>query len=669
MPDNLHDTKPELPHVNSELFSDILEIDDNVELDDDLWSEIDVNNIDLQEYDLDDDLWGEADENENPIQGSQFSLREKYEIIELIGHGGQAKVFKIKERRNLRRVLAVKVIDKNKNTLSRMEISNMSRSYHPNIIKIYSVAQSVGQLFIFMEYFHGVTLYEEIPNLKYEEKMVIICEILDGLRYMHGQKIVHLDMKPKNIMISRIYEKFVVKIIDLGVSTRTVGHGQILGGTDAYKSPEHIKNNAPSIGMDLWSISVVFLQMLSNEINPMNVIKDKQIKKVTMGKHIEEKLKKLKIKTLNPFLRRSMRKSFHMDPNCRYNSSINLKNAILISHRKFRSIIYFFVLNFISMFFFFIGFVWREYSNEYPLTNQDKITMDDINHEKIIESEILSVVNGQFYSGQINQARNSFLEIENSIRNLIQLNKELQPEKEENLNNLLYLVMYYRAYCDFIDIISCEQGDIDNCEYNNSFVHQNIRSIKNILDAGVPNLSLKNINIKEDYKARVNLLIMWINTRWSSIDHRDLINEWTIFGKKYGCNGYYQQSNFWNSMLYLSKGNKEKSMIFANLMVKNYNKIPFFCQIKDLSQKEKYSLIEKSKYIVIQDFYYCNASESMKLDSRLLACAVMDFIDPKLEKTEDCSDYEYSDSFLKTLQLIQSNLAGKGDQLWYFCKK
>jgi eukaryotic-like serine/threonine-protein kinase len=194
-----------------------------------------------------------------------------YKILDKIGSGGMADVYKAKDI-NLNRLVALKFLPPqltaNEETRKRFitEAQSASALDHPNICTIYEIAKSEDdEMFIAMGHYDGETLNQKIScgHMDVKEAVNIINQIAAGLTKAHEKGIIHRDIKPANIMIT---SDGVVKILDFGLAklswqstlTRT---GTMLG-TTVYMSPEQVRGEKVDHRTDIWSLGVVLYEML-----------------------------------------------------------------------------------------------------------------------------------------------------------------------------------------------------------------------------------------------------------------------------------------------------------------------------------------------------------------------------------------------------------------------
>ena len=150
-------------------------------------------------------------------------VAERYEIIEKIGIGGMANVYKAQDIK-LSRTVAVKVLkDEFSEDMTfvnkfRTEAQSAAGLEHPNIVNVYDVGSENGFYYIVMEYVEGITLKDYIKkkgHLSYKEALSITIQVGRGLQAAHEKNIIHRDVKPQNIIISTDGK---VKVTDFGIA-------------------------------------------------------------------------------------------------------------------------------------------------------------------------------------------------------------------------------------------------------------------------------------------------------------------------------------------------------------------------------------------------------------------------------------------------------------------
>lgn len=202
----------------------------------------------------------------------QGLIANRYQIIEKIGHGGAAQVFKAMDTR-LDRLVALKVLHDNHSQASTFtqrfenEARIVARLSHPNLVEIYDADHVDGQYFIVMAYVPGVTLKEYLagrPPLSEHESREIITQVLQGLAVVHDAGLVHRDMKPQNVLMAPDGR---VKITDFGLA-KVLGQAGITQaglafGTPHYLSPEQAFGEEVTLRADLYAVGVMLYEMLS----------------------------------------------------------------------------------------------------------------------------------------------------------------------------------------------------------------------------------------------------------------------------------------------------------------------------------------------------------------------------------------------------------------------
>lgn len=208
----------------------------------------------------------------------------RYRIRDLIGTGGMGQVF-LADDTELDRPVAFKVLhrdvaeDKERVRRFIQEAKAASALNHPNILTIHEIGSFEGARFIVSEYVDGETLRERMRDgLTSAESLDIMCQIATALQAAHAAGIVHRDIKPENIMLR---QDGLVKVLDFGLAKLTeaddlpidanaplsrlqTSPGLVMG-TVAYMSPEQARGQAVDSRTDLWSLGVVFHEMLTGE--------------------------------------------------------------------------------------------------------------------------------------------------------------------------------------------------------------------------------------------------------------------------------------------------------------------------------------------------------------------------------------------------------------------
>ncbi|MBQ9632493.1 MAG: Stk1 family PASTA domain-containing Ser/Thr kinase, partial [Lachnospiraceae bacterium] len=200
-------------------------------------------------------------------------LGNRYEIIEKIGTGGMSNVYRAKDH-SLNREVAIKVLkeeyanDTAFVTKFRAEAQAAAGLEHPNIVNVYDVGKEDESYYIVMEHIEGITLKTYIAKkgqLSYNEVISIAIQVGRGIEAAHKKGIIHRDIKPQNIMISK---EGKVKVTDFGiahaVSSNTVSAD--LMGSVHYSSPEQARNGYVTYSSDIYSLGIVMYEMCTGRV-------------------------------------------------------------------------------------------------------------------------------------------------------------------------------------------------------------------------------------------------------------------------------------------------------------------------------------------------------------------------------------------------------------------
>ncbi len=202
-------------------------------------------------------------------------LDHRYELLEHIGGGGMADVYKAHDK-ILDRMVAVKILhsqlanDEEFLEKFRLEAKGAARLSHSNIVGIYDVGHDSDKYYIVMEYIAGETLKKKVQRegfLSVEESLRIAKEIARALREAHANNLVHCDIKPHNILVTQDGR---VKVADFGIaravtSSTMTYNGNVVGSVH-YFSPEQAKGTKITPKSDIYSLGVVLYEMLTGEL-------------------------------------------------------------------------------------------------------------------------------------------------------------------------------------------------------------------------------------------------------------------------------------------------------------------------------------------------------------------------------------------------------------------
>ncbi len=200
-------------------------------------------------------------------------IADRYEILGKVGNGGMADVYKAKDR-TLNREVAVKVLkqefSENDTFVSKFRVEAQAAAglIHPNIVNVYDVGEDNGVYFIVMELVNGFTLKKYIlrkGRLSVRESVNIAIQVAMGLEAAHARHIIHRDIKPQNIMISR---EGKVKVTDFGIAKAATSDtitSNVMGSVH-YTSPEQARGGFSDEKSDVYSLGITMYEMLTGHV-------------------------------------------------------------------------------------------------------------------------------------------------------------------------------------------------------------------------------------------------------------------------------------------------------------------------------------------------------------------------------------------------------------------
>ena len=201
-------------------------------------------------------------------------LDDRYEILEMIGEGGMAIVFRALDHR-LNRYVAVKLMreemakDEEFRRRFCAESHAVAMLSNPNIVSVYDVSHSDEREYIVMELISGITLKQYMDKkgaLDWKEVVHFTKQITRALAHAHERGIIHRDIKPQNIMLLR---DGTLKVADFGIAALEnevyENNGQTIGSIH-YIAPEQARGNSPDARSDIYSLGVVMYEMLSGRL-------------------------------------------------------------------------------------------------------------------------------------------------------------------------------------------------------------------------------------------------------------------------------------------------------------------------------------------------------------------------------------------------------------------
>ena len=203
-------------------------------------------------------------------------IGDRYEILEKIGTGGMSDVYKAKCHK-LNRFVAVKVLKQefgeNENFVSKFKVEAQAAAglMHPNIVNVYDVGNENGINYIVMELVEGITLkkyIEKKARLSVKEAISIAIQVSMGIEAAHNNHIIHRDIKPQNIIISKDGK---VKVTDFGIAKAATSNtitSNVMGSVH-YTSPEQARGGFSDEKSDIYSLGITLFEMLTGRV-PFN---------------------------------------------------------------------------------------------------------------------------------------------------------------------------------------------------------------------------------------------------------------------------------------------------------------------------------------------------------------------------------------------------------------
>ena len=200
-------------------------------------------------------------------------IGDRYEVLERIGMGGMSDVYKAKDHK-LNRHVAVKVLkqefSENTNFVSkfRVEAQAAASLMHPNIVNVYDVGEDNGIYYIVMELVDGITLkkyIEKKARLSVREALSIAIQACMGIEAAHNNHIIHRDIKPQNIIISKDGK---VKVTDFGIAKAATSNtitSNVMGSVH-YTSPEQARGGYSDERSDIYSLGITLFEMLTGTV-------------------------------------------------------------------------------------------------------------------------------------------------------------------------------------------------------------------------------------------------------------------------------------------------------------------------------------------------------------------------------------------------------------------
>lgn len=210
-------------------------------------------------------------------------LDEHWEVLDCVGKGGMARVYKAIDRR-LGRPVALKVLTHSNPMMLRRflrEARAQAKIRHANVLAVYDIGEREGQHYIAMHYVEGETLLAHQESTSLDEKLRLILQVADALHAAHQQGLLHRDVKPSNILVEKTTDGLKAWVSDFGIVAPLGGDASMtagvtagitatgtLVGTPAYVAPERLWEDGPTVDRraDVYSLGVTMYQFLTGEL-------------------------------------------------------------------------------------------------------------------------------------------------------------------------------------------------------------------------------------------------------------------------------------------------------------------------------------------------------------------------------------------------------------------
>ncbi len=254
-------------------------------------------------------------------------IGDRYEVVDKVGSGGMSNVYRAKDHK-LGRFVAIKVLKQefceDKSFVSRFKIEAQSAAglAHPNIVNIFDVGEDNGIYYIVMELIDGITLKKYIERkgkLPYKEAVSIAIQIAQGMEAAHNNHIIHRDIKPQNVLISR---EGKVKVTDFGIaraaSSDSLGANAM--GSVHYISPEQAKNGFVDEKSDIYSLGISLFEMITG-----TVPYEGESTVAIALQHVQEQMPSMRTYAVVPIsIEKIVEKCTQKDPERRYSKAASL---------------------------------------------------------------------------------------------------------------------------------------------------------------------------------------------------------------------------------------------------------------------------------------------------------------------------------------------------------
>lgn len=253
--------------------------------------------------DLDEDPGLEDTGHTVPLPNLGRTIGGRYRLVERIGEGGMAEVFKARDL-DLDQTVALKLIRTgpffDAEELARNEVRLARRVTHPNVCRVFDVGRDGGDLFVTMELVDGEdlgALLRKVGRLPEDRVLAMARQLCAGLAAAHAEGILHRDLKPSNILIDATGR---LKITDFGIAIPSEGRPVTQAGTPAWMAPELLRGHGASERSDLYALALVLYRMAMGRRPPRSESGEWSTDAATRPTGVDRRLEEALITALSP---------------------------------------------------------------------------------------------------------------------------------------------------------------------------------------------------------------------------------------------------------------------------------------------------------------------------------------------------------------------------------